>query len=62
MARPQLGVDYQRSGQPAAKKIAYRLNDVKLRPPIRVPVLRDFAAFEDHLQVTFGKMGLKIPA
>jgi 2-keto-4-pentenoate hydratase/2-oxohepta-3-ene-1,7-dioic acid hydratase in catechol pathway len=28
---------------------------------MRVPVLRDFAAFEDHLQVTFGKMGLKIP-
>jgi 2-keto-4-pentenoate hydratase/2-oxohepta-3-ene-1,7-dioic acid hydratase in catechol pathway len=24
-------------------------------------VLRDFAAFEDHLQVTFGKMGLTIP-
>jgi 2-keto-4-pentenoate hydratase/2-oxohepta-3-ene-1,7-dioic acid hydratase in catechol pathway len=45
----------------AVGKIAYRLNDVKLRPPIRVPVLRDFAAFEDHLQVTFGKMGLKIP-
>jgi 2-keto-4-pentenoate hydratase/2-oxohepta-3-ene-1,7-dioic acid hydratase in catechol pathway len=41
--------------------IAYRLNQVGLRPPVRVPVLRDFAAFEDHLQVTFGKMGLKIP-
>ena len=43
------------------RKIAHRLNRVRLRPPMRVPVLRDFAAFEDHLQVTFGKMGLKIP-
>jgi 2-keto-4-pentenoate hydratase/2-oxohepta-3-ene-1,7-dioic acid hydratase in catechol pathway len=41
--------------------MAHRLNRVRLRPPMRVPVLRDFAAFEDHLQVTFGKMGLKIP-
>ena len=50
-----------RTTGPGAKKIVYRLDEVKLRPPIRVPVLRDFAAFEDHLQVTFGKMGLKIP-
>jgi 2-keto-4-pentenoate hydratase/2-oxohepta-3-ene-1,7-dioic acid hydratase in catechol pathway len=28
---------------------------------MQVPVLRDFAAFEDHLQSTFGRMGLKIP-
>jgi Fumarylacetoacetate (FAA) hydrolase family len=46
---------------PGDETIAYRLDRVRLRPPMRVPVLRDFAAFEDHLQVTFGKMGLKIP-
>jgi len=46
---------------PSNELIAHRLDQVVLRPPIRVPVLRDFAAFEDHLQVTFGKMGLKIP-
>ncbi len=52
------------SGQrpnPHERSICYRLDEVQLRPPMRVPVLRDFAAFEDHLQVTFGKMGLKIP-
>jgi 2-keto-4-pentenoate hydratase/2-oxohepta-3-ene-1,7-dioic acid hydratase in catechol pathway len=46
---------------PRNEVIAHRLDRVALRPPVRVPVLRDFAAFEDHLQVTFGKMGLKIP-
>jgi 2-keto-4-pentenoate hydratase/2-oxohepta-3-ene-1,7-dioic acid hydratase in catechol pathway len=52
----------EQSANSVGKRIVYRLSDVNLRPPIRVPVLRDFAAFEDHLQVTFGKMGLKIPA
>jgi 2-keto-4-pentenoate hydratase/2-oxohepta-3-ene-1,7-dioic acid hydratase in catechol pathway len=46
---------------PRNEVIAHRLRQVKLLPPMKVPVLRDFAAFEDHLQVTFGKMGLKIP-
>lgn len=40
----------------------YKLAEVKLGSPVdRVPVLRDFAAFEDHLQSTFGKMGIRIP-
>lgn len=40
----------------------YRTSAVKLGSPVdRVPVLRDFAAFEDHLQTTFGKMGIRIP-
>lgn len=47
---------------PRSEVIAHRLGEVALQPPIKVPVLRDFAAFEDHLHVTFGKMGLKIPA
>lgn len=47
---------------PRGERIHWRLGDVALLPPIsRVPVLRDFAAFEDHLENTFGKMGLKIP-
>ena len=46
---------------PRNEVLGHRMDRVALRPPIRVPVLRDFAAFEDHLQVTFGKMGLKIP-
>ena len=46
---------------PRGEVIAHRLSKVALRAPIQVPVLRDFAAFEDHLQITFGKMGLKIP-
>ncbi len=47
---------------PRAERLAYRLDEVELRPPVtRVPVLRDFAAFEDHLRTTFGKMGLEIP-
>lgn len=47
---------------PRGERVIYRLGEVELRPPVtRVPVLRDFAAFEDHLQTTFGKMGLKIP-
>ena len=41
--------------------LAYRLDEVKLRAPIKVPVLRDFAAFEDHLLATFGRMGLTLP-
>jgi 2-keto-4-pentenoate hydratase/2-oxohepta-3-ene-1,7-dioic acid hydratase in catechol pathway len=52
--------DAELSG-PRGEVIAHRLGKVALRAPIQVPVLRDFAAFEDHLQVTFGKMGLKIP-
>lgn len=44
------------------ERIVYALDEVRLRPPItRIPVLRDFAAFKDHLDNTFGKMGLKIP-
>jgi 2-keto-4-pentenoate hydratase/2-oxohepta-3-ene-1,7-dioic acid hydratase in catechol pathway len=40
----------------------HRLDAVRLRPPITsAGVLRDFAAFEDHLENTFGKMGLSIP-
>ena len=47
---------------PRGERIAYRLDEIELRPPVaRVPVLRDFAAFEDHLKTTFDKMGLKIP-
>ena len=42
--------------------LIWSLEDIALRPPIaHVPVLRDFAAFEDHLENTFGKMGLSIP-
>jgi len=48
---------------PRGEKVRFRLDEVQLRPPVtKVPVLRDFAAFEDHLKVTFGKMGLEIPA
>ncbi len=47
---------------PRGETVRGQLSDVALAPPIsRVPVLRDFAAFEDHLENTFGKMGLKIP-
>jgi 2-keto-4-pentenoate hydratase/2-oxohepta-3-ene-1,7-dioic acid hydratase in catechol pathway len=47
---------------PRGEALAYGLAQVQLRPPVsRVPVLRDFAAFEDHLKVTFGKMGISIP-
>lgn len=48
---------------PRGEKVRYRIDEVRLLPPVtHVPVLRDFAAFEDHLKVTFGKMGLSIPA
>ncbi|MBX3540034.1 MAG: fumarylacetoacetate hydrolase family protein [Chelatococcus sp.] len=47
---------------PQGEALAHRLGEVQLMPPVRVPVLRDFAAFEDHLLSTFGKMGLKLPA
>lgn len=44
------------------ERIVWALGDVRLRPPItKIPVLRDFAAFKDHLDNTFGRMGLKIP-
>jgi 2-keto-4-pentenoate hydratase/2-oxohepta-3-ene-1,7-dioic acid hydratase in catechol pathway len=47
---------------PRGERLSYLLDEITLRAPVtRVPVLRDFAAFEDHLKVTFGKMGLKIP-
>lgn len=42
--------------------VVYGLDAVRLLAPItRVPVLRDFAAFEDHLEKTFSKMGVSIP-
>lgn len=47
---------------PRDERLAYGLGEIRLRPPVtQVPVLRDFAGFEDHLQVTFSKMGLEIP-
>ena len=47
---------------PRGETVHWQLADVALTPPIsQVPVLRDFAAFEDHLENTFGKMGLRIP-
>lgn len=49
-------------GDARTGRIIYRLSEVKLGPPVDpVPVLRDFAAFEDHLEKTFGKMGIRIP-
>jgi 2-keto-4-pentenoate hydratase/2-oxohepta-3-ene-1,7-dioic acid hydratase in catechol pathway len=51
----------ERAGQGTGPAV-HRLDAVRLRPPVSsVGVLRDFAAFEDHLENTFGKMGLKIP-
>ncbi|PWK59431.1 fumarylacetoacetate hydrolase family protein [Aminobacter sp. AP02] len=55
------GIAAARLRGPKGEVLAHRLADVKLMPPIKVPVLRDFAAFEDHLLSTFGKMGLKLP-
>lgn len=47
---------------PHGEMLRYAISDVQLRPPVvRIPVLRDFAAFEDHLKVTFAKMGISIP-
>ncbi len=46
---------------PQGEILAHPLDRVRLMAPIKVPVLRDFAAFEDHLLSTFGKMGLKLP-
>jgi 2-keto-4-pentenoate hydratase/2-oxohepta-3-ene-1,7-dioic acid hydratase in catechol pathway len=47
---------------PRGERVAFTLDEVRLRPPVpRVPVLRDFAAFEDHLRNTFARMGLTIP-
>ena len=44
------------------EQLFFELSDVTLRPPVtRVDIIRDFAAFEDHLQNTFGKMGIAIP-
>jgi 2-keto-4-pentenoate hydratase/2-oxohepta-3-ene-1,7-dioic acid hydratase in catechol pathway len=47
---------------PRGEQVTRALGSVRLLPPIsRVPVLRDFAAFEDHLERTFSKMGISIP-
>jgi 2-keto-4-pentenoate hydratase/2-oxohepta-3-ene-1,7-dioic acid hydratase in catechol pathway len=47
---------------PGGEQVIWPLSEVRLRPPFtKVPVLRDFAAFEDHLHSTFSRMGLKIP-
>lgn len=47
---------------PRGETLRHALSSTQLRPPVvRIPVLRDFAAFEDHLKVTFGKMGISIP-
>ena len=47
---------------PRGERVRWSLGEVALLPPItRVPVLRDFAAFEDHLEKTFSKMGIAIP-
>ena len=47
---------------PRGEKLIWSLADVALLPPVsRIPVLRDFAAFEDHLDITFAKMGISIP-
>jgi hypothetical protein len=38
---------------PRGEVIAHRLSKVGLRAPIQVPVLRNFAAFEDHLRRSY---------
>jgi 2-keto-4-pentenoate hydratase/2-oxohepta-3-ene-1,7-dioic acid hydratase in catechol pathway len=54
--------DAQETRGPRGEPIAYGLDEVRLLAPVpHPPVLRDFAGFEDHLRVTFGKMGLLIP-
>jgi 2-keto-4-pentenoate hydratase/2-oxohepta-3-ene-1,7-dioic acid hydratase in catechol pathway len=60
LAQGRAGLEALRG--PRGERLAFGLDEIRLRPPVpRVPVLRDFAAFEDHLANTFAKMGLKIP-
>ncbi|MBX6351512.1 MAG: fumarylacetoacetate hydrolase family protein [Clostridia bacterium] len=47
---------------PRGERIRWDEPEVRYLPPVlRVPVLRDFAAFEEHLKNTFGKMGVSLP-
>lgn len=46
----------------SGKRVVYELNKVKLKAPIPVPRLMvDFSTFEEHVKMSFGKLGLKIP-
>src|SRR5947208_16781331 len=39
-----------------------KLNEVRIRPPIyRPPIIRDFYAFEDHVQAARRRGGLQMP-
>ncbi|MEM1576296.1 MAG: fumarylacetoacetate hydrolase family protein [Archaeoglobaceae archaeon] len=48
---------------PNGDKVIYDLNDVKLRAPIPIPRLMvDFSTFEEHVKMSFEKMGQSVPA
>lgn len=55
-------VAHEAAQAPNGATLHYDVDQVSVLSPVpHVPTLRDFAAFEDHLHETFGKMGLAIP-
>ncbi len=46
----------------SGKRVVYELSKVKLKAPIPVPrFMVDFSTFEEHVKMSFEKLGLKIP-
>lgn len=43
------------------QKVVYRLDDIKLYPPIRPVLLRDFIGFRKHIESTRRARGLEVP-
>lgn len=47
---------------PSGEKIIHDLKEIKLRAPIPIPRLMvDFSTFEEHVKMSFEKMGQKVP-
>ncbi|MEM5823503.1 MAG: fumarylacetoacetate hydrolase family protein [Archaeoglobaceae archaeon] len=46
----------------SGKRVVYELSKVRLKAPIPVPRLMvDFSTFEEHVKMSFEKLGLKVP-
>jgi len=43
------------------RKVVYHLEDIKLHPPIRPTLLRDFIGFRKHIEATRRARGLEVP-
>lgn len=60
-ARAAAEIAVSQASAPSGARIVYRHDEIRVLPPIRPPMLRDFLAFEEHLKNAFKNLDRPIP-